>query len=131
MAVHFVEVAREKGRFVAARPRVDLHNAAGPVRVFAPDRHIEQLVPVDFAFGAQFRQFRFREFAQFGIVPFEHLFGLFDLLVELLKPPVFSAQFRKRAVFARDRRQTAGVGKDVRIVHLTFEFFKSGEFLVE
>ena len=129
--VHFVKVAGEKGRFVAAGSGVNFENAVRAVRVRAADGEVEQLVPVGFALFAETRKLHFGEFAHFRVGAFEHFLRLFDFGVELFETAVFAAKFRQRTVFARNGGESAGVGQHFLVVHEAFKLFKSSEFFVE
>ena len=131
MLVHLEQVAGEKRRLVAAGAGAYFDDAAGPVRVGAADRHVEELVPELFALAFEVGKLGFGKLFHFGIGPGDHLFGLFDLAVQMKEPAVLPAEFRQRPVLARHRRHPVGVGQDLGGDHLFFEHLESGELFVQ
>ena len=129
--VHFVEVAGEQGRLLAAGAGADFQDAAGAVGVLAADGHVQQVVPERFPLGLQLGQLPFGQLAQLGVVPLEHLQGVADLGVEALEAAVLGGQLGQRAVLAHHGRQPGRIGQHLRIGELPFEFLEAGEFFVQ
>jgi len=82
LAVHFVQVAGEQGRFLAARPRADFHDAPRAVGIFAAQRHSQQIVPDLFAAPFQFGQLRRGHFLFFRILTVLHRRQLGDFVAK-------------------------------------------------
>ena len=79
VAIHFVEIAGEQGRFVAAGAAANFHHAAVAIGVFAAGRQVEQFVPILFAFGAKLRQLGLGQLAHVGVVALDHFLRFGDL----------------------------------------------------
>ncbi len=105
MAVHFVKIAGEQRRFLAARAGADFQNTAAAVGVFAADGHVQQIVPVAFPFFFQLRQFGLGQFAHLRVAALDNLHGLANLDIEFLELAIFCGQLGQRAVLPGHRRE--------------------------
>ncbi len=129
--VHFVQVAGEQGRLVAARAGADFHDQPRALGVFAADRHLQQLVPQRLALHAQRGQLGFGHFAHLGVLAFDHLLGFGDLGVEHLEAAVFLGQLGQRAMFARGGGHACRVGQHGRIDQLLFQLFETSQLGIQ
>ena len=131
VAVHFVQVAGEQGRLVAAGAGADFHDHARAVGVLAADRQLQQLAPQRLALVAQLRQLGLGQLAHLGVVAVDHLLRFGDLAGDLLELAILLGQLAERAMLAGDGRDARRIRQHLGIDEVLFELLEAGQFLFE